>query len=96
MDNNGFNTDKLIFTIPKTGYYEIFIPLTISRPTGEYEYVENFNRKWFQFWKPKKVFTEKMEISTIYERRIKLLNIGDVIPCDFLKNKDKIPFRYME
>lgn len=46
------------YKAPVDGIYNISTTIVTYTATGEFEEVRNFNRKWWQFWKPKIIIQE--------------------------------------
>jgi hypothetical protein len=72
------------YTIPTSGIYTFSSNLTRAIHTGEFHWVKNESRKWFQFWKPKLVYKEILTYidvpchQTFYTEKNDVINLKDI------------------
>lgn len=80
-DTHGsFDPSSNIYTAPVAGYYTVGASVVKYKPTGRFEVQENYSRKWYQFWKPKKVLKEVYEREYVEEgSKIVYAKQGEVI-----------------
>lgn len=83
LDMDTIKNTKQYYNLPLDGYYYINMACSVSRPTGEYELVDDEKRKWYQFWKPKKILKEKY----IFEKII------DGASTQYIKKDHKLEFQ---
>lgn len=53
------------WTAPLNGYYRVSSSLMIAIPTNRFEWRKNYNKKWWQFWKPKQILERVNEYKNI-------------------------------
>lgn len=78
-------TSRDKYFAPETGFYHVSAVSITYRDTGRKQWVENYDRKWFQFWKPK---TREIPIMERIDERsgnqTVFLNKGDEVQSNFL------------
>ena len=73
------------FKIPSSGFYQVSEKRFISKPTGQYEYVKNMDKKWYQFWKPSKIRQEIIEGIMVHDGcKLIFLHKDEVVESAFL------------
>lgn len=68
------------YTIPQAGYYRVSSSFTKVIPTGKMIWQDNWDRKWWQFWKPKKIEVPEYKFESVQEgTEIKLFKKGEEV-----------------
>jgi hypothetical protein len=77
---NMYTHNNGTFTVPKTGLYRVSAETYHTVNTGRFELQENFGRRWYQFWKPKLVMREVVEVVKVpCGMEVKHLNAGQEV-----------------
>lgn len=78
--NKVYDTGCNTYTVLRDGYYLIVTTTWQTFPTGTFETINNPERIWFQFWKPKTITQEIYETREISKTtETKTLKAGDSI-----------------
>lgn len=57
-----YKSCETIYTAPVSGVYHIQTRIMRHRDTGRKKWIQNYDRMWFQFWKPKMVQVSEYEV----------------------------------
>ncbi len=73
-------TEGHVFTVPKTGFYQVRAAVTRYEKTGRFVWQKNPRRRWYSFWRPKQILVPEFRAVEEYSgSEVKLLVKGEAV-----------------